>query len=166
MERLYNLNKREEETVKIVDKTLNSYEIMLRRFYETLMNLVDHQKQLGRGVQELLDAAYPPDYEDKSNARDEETATQYNNDDNYMEKLGTGPVPSLFLSTQSSKPSFDSVPLSSAAIPTPSVKVTAGPSASMGPPSTGPPSTGSPSTGPLSIRLLRHLDLWNPHLWA
>jgi hypothetical protein len=151
MERLYDLNKRDEETAKTVEKKINSYEIMLRRilgFHETLMNLVDHQKQLGRGVQDLLDAAYPSDDEGESNAQNEETATQYDNDDNNMEKLGAGPAPTLFV--QSSNPSYDSVPFPSAAIPTPSVKVTTGSSASTGPPSTGPPSTGPPSTELLS----------------
>jgi hypothetical protein len=59
MEHLYDLNKREEETAKTVKKKINSYEIMLRRilgFHEPLMNLLDHQKQLGRGVQDLLNA--------------------------------------------------------------------------------------------------------------
>jgi hypothetical protein len=114
MERLHEKNKREEVTHGRVENKLYSYEVMLRRilgFHETMKEIYDYQRRMGEGVQDLLDVAFPPKDNDPS-SEEEETKTQYDNDDDYQERLGTGPPPTLF---PHSNPSF--LPVASSSIP-------------------------------------------------
>jgi hypothetical protein len=146
MERLHQKNRREEDAHRRVEDKLHSYEVMLRRilgFQETLKGMSDYQRRIGDGVQYLIDVAYPAK-DDDSNSDSEETKTQYDNDDDYQERLGTGPPPTLF---PSSNPSF--LPVASSSVPAPTLSTPTVPvSTDSG--ATGIAPTDSDPTGPAS----------------
>lgn len=110
---------------------------------------------MGKGVQALLDIAFPPDEEQHSSTEDDEdkTQTQYDNDGEYREKLETGPPPTLFPAPASLPPptiqALSPIKLIPSIVPPPTTGAV--PTSAMGPvtlPETGPVSP--PIMGPVS----------------
>jgi hypothetical protein len=103
MERLYELCKKEEEIIRNNGKRVENHEIMLRRilgFHQNLEELSVQQTQVGKGVQALINMAFPADDVKAGNSSteedDDDSGTQYDNDELYQDNLGTGPPPTLF----------------------------------------------------------------------
>lgn len=97
LERMYEMDKAEQERQRISDKKMDRYELMLRRvlgFHENLVDMSARQGQIEVGLQRLLEMAFPPD----AVGDDDETGTQYDNDEYAGHSLGGGPSPRLSLS--------------------------------------------------------------------
>src|SRR6202522_4192364 len=98
MERLHEANRKEWESFNNLEKKIEKMDLVMRRifgFHKSLEHLSAQQAEVSKGLQSLLDLAYPPDSHSGGDDEDE-TRTQYDNKENLREKLGRGPPPSLF----------------------------------------------------------------------
>jgi hypothetical protein len=100
MEKVHQLNKTIEDGLRMTNKKMDRYELMLRRilgFYEQLEDLSFQQTQMAKDVQDLHSQAFPEYHENPQGTEDDddETGTQYDNEDKY-ETLGNGPPLTLF----------------------------------------------------------------------
>ena len=102
MERLHEANRKEWESFRDMEKKMDGFSLLLRRimgFQKDLEVLSDQQEKVSKGVQDLVNLAFPPD-NISDDDDDDETGTQYDNDDNTAyypeERLGNGPPPTLF----------------------------------------------------------------------
>src|SRR6202522_2657717 len=98
MERLHEANRKEWESFNNLEKKIEKMDLVMRRifgFHKSLEHLSAEQAEVSKGLQGLLDLAYPPDSHSGGDDEDE-TRTQYDNKENFHEKLGRGPPPALF----------------------------------------------------------------------
>ena len=108
MDWMYGLNKTVEESLKMVNKKIDRYEVMLRRilgFYQKLEDLSIQQSQVAKDVEDLHTLTFPNNDKNLPAAEDDdvdETGTQYNNNQRYNQRLGDGPALTLFPSPEPS----------------------------------------------------------------
>jgi hypothetical protein len=81
MERLHEANRKEWESFINLEKKIEKMDLILRRifgFHKSLEHLSAQQAEVSKGLQRLLDLAYPPDSHSGGDD-DDETRTQYDN---------------------------------------------------------------------------------------
>src|ERR1700678_4291622 len=81
MERLHEANRKEWESFINLEKKIEKMDLVLRRifgFHKSLEHLSAQQAEVSKGLQRLLDLAYPPDSHSGGDDEDE-TRTQYDN---------------------------------------------------------------------------------------
>jgi hypothetical protein len=144
MEKMQELRKREEELVRNVNKNLARFEIMLRRilgFHQDFGNLSSQLSEVGKNVNDLLLPQGPRD-DNSSTEDDDETKTQYNNNEGNYERLGNGPLPMLF-TAPIGNPLTNVLTVPTASSITPQDKIKMGTTVPTGPASTGTTFTGT-----------------------
>src|SRR6202522_1035806 len=79
MERLHEANKKEWESFNNLEKKIEKMDLVMRRifgFHKSLEHLSAQQAEVSKGLQSLLDLAYPPDSHSGGDNEDDSTTTR------------------------------------------------------------------------------------------